>query len=113
MGNLLESLGRIGSMLGTPERPNADTVALRVAWQTFDIVWPILTVLAGLGVLLAVWLGVRLATAQDESKRKEAKAQLVWALIAVVLVISIIVIFRVILAAVGGVRPGDIPGATG
>lgn len=35
-------------------------------------------------VLFAVYIGVRLATAQDEGKRKEAKKQILWTLIAAV-----------------------------
>ena len=60
---------------------------------------PILGVLLGLGVLLAIWIGVRLATAQDESKRKEAKAQLIWAIIAVFIVAMAIAVMNVLAGA--------------
>lgn len=94
LGNLL---ARIGGMLGAGE--NFDNLENTIAWAIWDITWPILTVLAGLGTILAIWLGVRLATAQDESKRKEAKAQLVWAIIAIVIIVGIIGVFGAVLTA--------------
>ena len=90
MGNLLASIGRMGSMLG--ETVDLDPLIDRI----WSITWPILTVLAALGGLLAIWLGIRLATAQDESKRKEAKAQLIWAILAVVIIVVMIAIFGVV-----------------
>lgn len=95
MGNLM---ARFGSMLAL-----GDDAAGDIAQATFqainDIVQPILLALAGIGLLFAIYLGVKLATAQDESKRKEAKAQLVWAIIATVIVVAIVGIFQAIAAA--------------
>ena len=84
---------------------NAGGISNRIAQEIWNIAWPILTVLAGLGVLLAIWIGVRLATAQDESKRKEAKAQLIWAIIAIIIIIAVIGIFGVIVAALPSAPP--------
>ena len=108
LGNILAGVGRFGAAMGgyqgvTPlEGEGGDNFAgieNTLAWAIWDITWPILTVLAGLGTIFAIWLGVRLATAQDESKRKEAKAQLVWAILAVVIIVGIIGIFGAVLAA--------------
>jgi len=97
MGNLL---ARIGGMLAEPPI-DADDVGLGLAYAIWDITWPILTVLAGLGTIFAIWLGMRLATAQDESKRKEAKAQLIYALIAIVVIIGLIAVFGVTISLIG------------
>jgi len=105
IGNALSAIGRRGSMLGNPTPGGA---AATISQQIGQIAWPILAVIAGLGVLFAIWLGVRLATAQDESKRKEAKAQLIWALIAVVLVIGLMLVFQ----AVAGLFTTDPAGST-
>ena len=64
-----------------------------IAGAIFNIAMPILSVVAGLGALLAIYLGVKLATAQDESRRKEAKAQMVYSIIAVIIVSAMIGIF--------------------
>ena len=93
-GNFLAAVGRIGYMLGS-NVIDADDAAGRIARAAFGYTWPILTTLAGLGTLLAIWIGVRLATAQDESKRKEAKAQLIWAILAVVIIVAAIGIFAI------------------
>ena len=76
------------------------------------IVQPILIALAGIGLLFAIYLGVKLATAQDESKRKEAKAQLVWAIIATVVVIGIVAVFAAIANGLGYVPQGGGGGET-
>jgi len=99
LGNLLAGIGRIGSMLGNPPPPNGERTwspgqDLYIA--IWNITWPILLVVASLGGIFAIWVGVRLATAQDESKRKEAKAQLIWAIIAIVIVAAIIGIMGVV-----------------
>jgi len=97
IGNALAAIGRWGSMLGDPATgtgPSLNTDPLFVA--IWNITWPILTVIAALGGLFAIWLGVRLAMAQDESKRKEAKAQLIYAIIAVVVIAAIITIMGIV-----------------
>lgn len=43
-------------------------------------------------MLFALYLGVRLAMAEDEGKRKEAKAQVFWTVIAVIVALSLSVI---------------------
>ncbi|MCL2586931.1 MAG: pilin [Firmicutes bacterium] len=94
MGSIL---ARIGGMLGSPAgTPPIDDVTDAILAQISAIVWPIMTVLAGIAVLYSIWLGVQLATAQDESKRKEAKARLVWAIVAVVLCLGLTAIFLAI-----------------
>ncbi|MCL2586930.1 MAG: hypothetical protein FWE31_01675 [Firmicutes bacterium] len=100
MGNIL---ARIGGMLGAPaggSGPGAEDVARAIIGPISDIVWPIMIVLAAIATLYSIWLGVQLATAQDESKRKEAKARLVWAIVAVILCLGLVAVFGAISAMV-------------
>jgi len=46
----------------------------------------------------AIWVGIRLAKAEDEGKRKEAKQQLLWSLIAAVAAIVLLMLMNFILA---------------
>jgi len=97
--NLFSSMAaRIGefvfNLLNNPPVQQPPAVPAReLANALRNIVNPILIVLGGLGALFAIYLGVRLATAQDESKRKEAKAQLMWAIIGIVLIFALVAIF--------------------
>ena len=52
----------------------------------------VLALMAVAGSLFAIYLGVKLATAEDEGKRTQVKAQFIWSIIAVVIVGSLIVI---------------------
>ncbi|MCL2569960.1 MAG: pilin [Firmicutes bacterium] len=84
----------------TPPSPGA--MGAQLAIQIRNIANPILFVLAGLGALFAIYLGVRLATAQDDGKRKEAKQQLVYALIGVVIILGLLAVFNVVMAVIIG-----------
>jgi len=48
-----------------------------------------------LAVLFFIYVGFRLAKAEDESKRKEAKKQMIYTLVAIVGIVILIVIFNV------------------
>ncbi|MCL2756231.1 MAG: pilin [Firmicutes bacterium] len=98
MGNLMARLGQWLINSEAPGRPPGD-VANDLAGAIRGIVNPILIVVGSLAALLAIWLGVRLATAQDESKRKEAKAQLIWAIIAVIVVFAMVSVFYIVFPA--------------
>lgn len=51
-------------------------------------------------MLYAIYVGMRLAMAQDEGKRKEAKAQLLWSLIAVVGALALAMIISMVMSAI-------------
>lgn len=51
-------------------------------------------------MLFAIYLGIRLAMAEDENKRKEAKAQVFWTLIAVIIALSLAVIISQVMITV-------------
>jgi len=66
--------------------------------QTLQIVFGIFLGLAGFFAIgFAIWVGFKLASAEDEGKRKEAKKQLLWSIIAVVAVIVLAVIIFVMI----------------
>jgi len=56
----------------------------------------LLGVVAALAGFLAIYLGVKLATAESEDKRKNAKAQMIYAILAFILVAALISIFNVV-----------------
>ena len=53
--------------------------------------------LVGLGVLLvAVWIAFKFVTAVDEQKRKDAKGQMIYAIIGLLVVVVLLVIWEVV-----------------
>ena len=67
-----------------------------------DILWPILVVVATLGSIYAIYLGIQMAKAEDASKREEAKKRVINAVIAMaVVVVFIVVIQTVIIPNIG------------
>ena len=54
--------------------------------------------LVGLGVIaLAIYIGFKMAMATDDSKRKDAKRQLIYAIIGVIAVLVIIILWTTVL----------------
>jgi len=99
MGNIM---ARFGNMLNRPVQPDIgdyEQAGAMLAQAIRNVVNPIFIVIGSLGALFAIWLGVRLATAQDESKRKEAKSQLVFALIAVIMIFALVGVFYAVFPA--------------
>ena len=98
--------GTPGTPPGTPGTPPGGpgftplpNPAPGIALAIYNIVWPIMTVLVALGMLLAIYLGVKLATSTDEGKRREAKAQMIYAIIAIIIIGAGIGIFSAIVFA--------------
>jgi len=60
------------------------------AWTIVNIALLIVGSMAG---LFAIWLGVRLATASDENRRTQAKAQIIWSILAVIITFSLAGVF--------------------
>ena len=65
------------------------------------IVVGIIAILAISAVVYAIYVAFRLAKAEDEGKRKEAKQQLLWSIIAVVGVIALFVVMQFVLPKTG------------
>jgi len=52
---------------------------------------------SALAFLFLIYIGFRLAKAEDESKRKEAKKQMIYTIVAIVGVIVLIVLFNLVI----------------
>ena len=58
-----------------------------------NIVLPVLIVVATAGVIYAIYLGVMMAKAEDESKREEAKKRIINVVIAIAVTIVLMILF--------------------
>ena len=59
-----------------------------------EIVWPILIVLASVGVIYAIYLGVILAKAENAEAREEAKKRIINVVIAIVIVVVLVLLMK-------------------
>ena len=59
-----------------------------------DIIWPILVVLAAVGTIYAIYLGVVMAKAENAEKREEAKKRIINAVIAIVVVVVLVLLMK-------------------
>jgi len=82
-------MGRNLTFLFAAAEPNTDSLAQTLAWVLVTWIFPFV---AGGAVLWAIWIGVHFAMAEDEGKRKEAKQQLIWSLVAVVASVAVFAI---------------------
>ena len=100
MGNLMGMLARfnmqIADLMGSVDID--DTLGDVV--ETVQTVFRILFGLIGLAaIVFAIWVGFRVASAEDEGKRKEAKKQLLWTIIAIFGVVLLVVVFEILFSA--------------
>ena len=59
-----------------------------------EIIWPILIVLASVGTIYAIYLGVMMAKAENAEKREEAKKRIINAVIALVIVVVLVLLLK-------------------
>ena len=59
-----------------------------------EIIWPILIVLAAVGSIYAIYLGVMMAKAENAEKREESKKRIINAVIAIVIVVVLILLMK-------------------
>jgi NADH:ubiquinone oxidoreductase subunit 6 (subunit J) len=59
-----------------------------------EIIWPILIVLASVGTIYAIYLGVMMAKAENAEKREEAKKRIINAIIALVVMVVLILLLK-------------------
>lgn len=57
-----------------------------------EIIWPILIVVAAVGTIYAIYLGVMMAKAENAEKREEAKKRIINAVIAIVVMVVLILL---------------------
>ena len=93
MMNLWTSFGEGGGTVPTELQTGLSTLNLII----FAIINVILGLLGVAAALFFVWIGFKLARAEDESKRKEAKKQMLFAIIAVLGVVVLIVLWNTVL----------------
>ena len=72
-----------------------------VAQKAMDIVsyvlWIALAAVGVAGIIYSIYLGVKLATAEDQGKRDEAKKHLITVIIAIVVTLVLVVFFNTLL----------------
>ena len=99
MGNMLRQMG---AWLLNPGPPTLDT-PVQLAGNVATIIQGVVSAFLGLftllGVLFMIYIGFRLAKAEDESKRKEAKKQMIYTIVAIIGVVVLIVLFNTVIMA--------------
>lgn len=80
------------------------------------VLWVILGIVGAVGAIYAIWLGIKLAKAEDQGKRDEAKKHLIAVAIAIGVTVVLILFFNTflpaILSAFGLNEPQDLGGGT-
>lgn len=59
----------------------------------FQIIMPVLVILAVAGIFYAIWVGVKFVKAEDKSARDEAKQKLIYVIVGIVVTIALIILF--------------------
>ncbi len=100
ISNLLVGWSDVFTPPITAERPS---YVPNYSWmiQVFDAVSIVLYIIMGLvgaaGAIYAIYLGIQLARAEDQSKRDEAKKHLITVLIAVAVTVVLVLFFNLLL----------------
>lgn len=77
--------------------PGTWEVLTRVFEILSIVLWVILGIVGAVGAIYAIWLGIKLAKAEDQGKRDEAKKHLIAVAIAVGVTIVLILFFNTFL----------------
>ena len=72
-----------------------------------DIIFPILIVLAAVGTIYAIYLGVMMAKAENAEKREEAKKRIINAVIALVVVVVLVLLLQLFINYAPGILGVD------
>jgi len=76
---------------------DVEGISRQVATMIRGVVTGLLGLFTLLAVLFFIYIGFRLAKAEDESKRKEAKKQMIYSVVAIIGVVILIVLFNTII----------------
>ena len=109
VANRVMSLGAGNMLSGSNVQDQKWFTELIKAIQSW--VTPLLVLAAAAGSIWAIVLGIKMAQADDKSKRDEAKANLINVIIALVAVIALILIFTIVGDAIldsNGIGQGSI-----
>lgn len=92
------------ALLGNPAEGSTGAQATSVIGEVMGVVtaviWAIVGVVGLAAVIYAIWLGIQLARAEDQSKRDEAKKHLITVIIAVAVTLGLVVFFLHLLPAI-------------
>ena len=66
------------------------------------VLWIALAIVGVAGIIYSIYLGVKLATAEDQGKRDEAKKHLITVIIAIVVTLVLVVFFNTLLPMILG-----------
>ena len=103
MGNFIMSLLNAGTTWGTyfdeifENDPDARAAMVKAFDITSTILWILLAIVGAVGSIYAIWLGIKLAKAEEQGKRDEAKKHLITVIIAVAVTLVLIIFFNVLL----------------
>lgn len=76
-----------------------------IVWNVIDqILWPAFAIIATLGIVYAIVLGVNYAKAETSDKKEEAKKRIINAVVGVIVMLALIVILKVFVSEIAGVR---------
>lgn len=114
MLNLLNSFAIRFSMLGADWEDALDAAGYGWLKEVFNgltnFLVPLLIAVATAGMVYAIYLGINLVRAEDQSKREEAKKRLIWAIIGIVVMvagIALLYILRNNIASIMGLVQGN------
>ena len=62
-----------------------------------SLLWPLLIIVASVGSIYAVFLGINMAKAEDSSKRDEARKRLINTIIAMAITVVIIILIQTVI----------------
>ena len=93
MNNLLGALGTVQRLLG---QVGLNRFLGDMTDAINEFVRPVFIFIGVIGVFFAIYLAWRLASAEDDSKRKEAKKQLMWTIIAIIALFGFIIVFSIL-----------------
>ena len=89
------------------EGSDAYTAASNALGIVEMLLWIILAVVGVAGIIYSIWLGIKLARAEDQSKRDEAKKHLITVVIAIAVTLVLVIFFNIVLPLILGALYGD------
>ena len=95
MGSLVNSLLNVGT--GTVGGTGNFLQGVNMIRDMANIVLGVVGVAV---IFVAIWLAFKFFTAEDEEKRKNAKGQMIYAIIGVVAVLAIVIIWNALIAPI-------------
>lgn len=68
-----------------------------VCENIYNILWPVLVIVSTVGCIWAIWLGIKMAKADEASKREEARKNVINTVVAMAVVIILILTIQLII----------------